>query len=368
MNYVFSDLINNITTHDSAAMAAAQKKLDRLTKPIGSLGRLEEIIVQLSGINGTPEPQADKKAIIIMCADNGVVKEGVSSCPKSVTASVTENFTRGITGINVFSRLTNAELVIVDIGVDADISNSRVINKKLRKGTWNMAAGPAMTYEEAQKGILTGIELVKQLKDRGINMLATGEMGIGNTSTSSAIAAVLTGCPVEKVTGIGSGLSRESYSNKISVIKRAIEINQPSASDPVDVLAKVGGFDIAGLTGCFLGAAIYRIPIMMDGFISAAAALIAVNICKEAENFILPSHGSAEPGTEMIMKALGMVPMLNLGMRLGEGTGAALGFQLIDAAIAAYTQMGSFDDARIEQYEHQELGGSDHVSGKNTFK
>jgi nicotinate-nucleotide--dimethylbenzimidazole phosphoribosyltransferase len=199
-------------------------------------------------------------------------------------------------------------------------------------------------------------------------MLATGEMGIGNTSTSSAIAAVLTGCSVEKVTGIGSGLSRESYSNKISVIKRAIEVNQPLASDPVDVLAKVGGFDIAGLAGCFLGAAIHRIPIMMDGFISAAAALIAVNICKEVKNFILPSHGSAEPGTEMIMKALGMVPMLNLGMRLGEGTGAALGFQLVDAALAAYTQMGSFDDAKIEQYEHQELGGSGHVSGKSPFK
>lgn len=354
-HYEFDELLENIGSLDRDAMTASQKQLDGLTKPIGSLGRLEDILVRLSGIHRTPLPLADKKAVIIMCSDNGVVEEGVSSCPKSVTAAVTENFTKGITGINVFSRLTGAELVIVDIGVDADISNSRILDRKIRKGTWNMAKGPAMTYAEAQKCIVAGIETVKELKARGINMLATGEMGIGNTTTSSAVAAILTGAPVEKMVGIGSGLSKEGYKNKISVIKKAIEINAPDLKDPVDVVAKVGGFDIAGLAGCFLGAAIYRLPVMMDGFISAAAALTAVSIHSGVKDFIFPSHGSAEPGSEIIMETLGMTPMLNLNMRLGEGTGAALGFQLIDAAIAAYTQMGSFGDANIEQYRHQEL-------------
>lgn len=346
-------LLDKILPLDEKAMIAAQARLDSLTKPLGSLGTLEEIIVRLSGINYTAFPQADNKAIVIMCADNGVVEEGVSSCPKSVTASVTENFTRGITGINVLSRLTNSRLVIVDMGVDAEITNSRILNKKIRRGTWNIGKGPAMTRGEAVKCILTGIELVKELKDQGINMLATGEMGIGNTSTSSAVAAMLTDEPVEKMVGVGSGLSKAALDNKIHVIKKAININRPEKNDPMDVLAKVGGFDIAGLAGCFLGAAVYRVPIMIDGFISAAAALTAVRIHSGVRNFIFPSHGSAEPGNELIMKALDMEPMLNLKMRLGEGSGAALGLQLIDSAIAAYTGMGSFDDAEIEQYVPQ---------------
>jgi len=346
--------LSKIGTLDNEAMEAAQKRLDSLTKPLGSLGKLEKIVVKLSGINSSALPNVDKKAVVVMCADNGVVEEGVSSCPKSVTASVTCNFTRGITGINVFSSLTNSKLVIVDIGVDADMPYSSIINKKIRKGTWNIAKGPAMTREEAIAAILTGIDIVRELKDEGTNLLGTGEMGIGNTSTSSAVTAVFTGMPVDNIVGIGSGLSSEAYKNKIEVIKQAIKINQPDAGDPIDVLSKLGGFDIAGLTGCFLGAAIYRIPIVIDGFISAAAALTAVRIHPGARNFMLPSHGSAEPGADAVMKALDMEPMLNLEMRLGEGTGAALGFQLIDAAIAAYTRMGSFDDAKIEQYVPQE--------------
>ncbi len=351
---MLDDLLNKITSLDIESMKNAQIRLDTLTKPLGSLGKLENIVVKLSGIDCSPSPKANNKAIVVMCADNGVVEEGVSSCPKSVTASVTCNFTRGITGINVFSRLTNSKLVVVDIGVDADIPYSTILNRKIRKGTWNMAKGPAMTREEAIRGILAGIEIVKNLKAEGINLLGTGEMGIGNTSTSSAVTAAFTKVPVDKLVGIGSGLSKEAYINKIEVIKQAININQPDPSDPIDVLSKVGGFDIAGLTGCFLGAAIYRIPIVIDGFISAVAALTAVRIHPSARDYMLPSHGSAEPGTQAVMKALDMEPMLNLDMRLGEGTGAALGFQLIDAAIAAYTQMGSFDDAKIEQYVPQE--------------
>lgn len=351
---MLDELLRKIEPLDINSMKAAQMKLDGLTKPLGSLGKLEEIVVRLAGINGSTSPKVDNKATIIMCADNGVVEEGVSSCPKSVTASVTCNFTRGITGINVFSRLTGAKTVIVDIGVDADILYSNILNRKIRKGTWNMAKGPAMTRDEAIKGIQVGIDIVKDLKADGINLLGTGEMGIGNTSTSSAITAVLTGMPVNDIVGVGSGLSKKAYINKIEVIKRAIEINQPNSEEPIDVIAKVGGFDIAGLTGCFLGAAIYRIPIVIDGFISAVAALAAVRIHPGARDYMLPSHGSAEPGTAAVMKALTMEPMLNLNMRLGEGTGAALGYQLFDAAIAAYTQMGSFEDASIEQYVPQE--------------
>ncbi|MHB8064115.1 MAG: nicotinate-nucleotide--dimethylbenzimidazole phosphoribosyltransferase [Ruminiclostridium sp.] len=351
---MLNNLLDKIIALDIDSMKAAQMRLDNLTKPLGSLGKLEKIVVKLSGIDGSSNPNVDNKAIVVMCADNGVVEENVSSCPKSVTAAVTCNFTRGITGVNVFSRLAGSKLVIVDIGVDADIPYSAILNRKIRKGTWNIAKGPAMTREEAIKGILVGIDIVKDLKAEGIKLLGTGEMGIGNTSTSSAVTAVFTGIPLNKLVGIGSGLSKEAFINKIEVIKRAIEINQPDPNDPIDVLAKVGGFDIAGLTGCFLGAAIYRIPIVIDGFISAIAALTAVRIHPGAREYILPSHGSAEPGTEAVMKALDMQPMLNLDMRLGEGTGAALGFQLIDAAIAAYTQMGSFDDAEIEQYVPQE--------------
>ncbi|PYG88000.1 nicotinate-nucleotide-dimethylbenzimidazole phosphoribosyltransferase [Ruminiclostridium sufflavum DSM 19573] len=347
-------LLNKIIPLDFESMELARIRLDRLTKPLGSLGRLEDMVVRLAGINSSVAPRADKKAIVVMCADNGVVEEGVSSCPKSVTAAVTCNFTRGITAVNVFSRLTNAKVVITDIGVDADITYTGILNRKIRKGTWNIAKGPAMTREEAIRGILTGIDIVRELKDEGINLLGTGEMGIGNTSTSSAVTAVLTDTPVDRLVGVGAGLSKEAYINKIEVIKKAIKINQPDSKDPVDVLAKIGGFDIAGLTGCFLGAAIHRIPILIDGFISAAAALAAVRISPAARDCMFTSHGSAEPGSEAVMKALDMEPVLNLNMRVGEGTGAALGFQLVDAALAAYTQMGTFDDARIEQYTPQE--------------
>lgn len=336
------------------AMHSAKNKLDILTKPLGSLGKLEEIVQRIAGITGNSEPVIDKKAIIIMCADNGVVEEGVSSCPKSVTATVTKNFTRGITGVNVFSRLSKADIVIVDIGVDDDIKNPMIINRKIRKNTWNIVKGPAMEKHEAEQAINTGIEIVRQQKEQGVKLLGTGEMGIGNTTTSSAVSSVLLGHSPEDMIGIGSGLSKDALINKVEVVKRAIEFNKPYAQDPIDVLAKVGGFDIAGLTGCFIGAAMYRIPIIIDGFISAAAALTAVKLNPHVKDFIFTSHGSAEPGNRLIMKALGMEPMLNLNMRLGEGTGAALAFQLFDAAFAAYYQMGTFDDAQIEQYVPQD--------------
>lgn len=327
-----------------------QARLDNLTKPLGSLGRLEDIVKQISGITGEVFPKVDKKTVVIMCADNGVLEEGVSSCPKSVTAAVTRNFLKGFTGINVLTRHTGANICVVDIGVDDDLEYDEIINRKIRKGTWNIAKGPAMTREEAIAAIEAGIDIVRELTGQGINLLGTGEMGIGNTTTSSAITAALTDAPLEELVGRGSGLTSEALENKVKVVRKAIDVNKPDTADPLDVLAKVGGFDIAGLVGCFIGAAVYRVPILIDGFISAAAALVAIRMHPGIKNYILPSHGSAEPGTKAIMKAIGLEPYLNLGMRLGEGTGAAIAFHIIDAAFAAYTGMGTFGDAKIEQY------------------
>lgn len=347
------ETLNNINILDEGAMIQAKARLDNLTKPLGSLGRLEEIVVQIAGITGESMPKVDKKLVIVMCADNGVVDEGVTQVGKEVTAAVTRNFAKGITGINVLSKHAGAELMVVDIGVDSDIDCDTILNKKVRNCTSNIAKGPAMTRDEALQAIQTGIDIVKGLKDKGINLIGTGEMGIGNTTTSSAIATVLARCEAEYMVGRGAGLSDDGLNKKLSVVKKAIEVNSPNPEDGLDVLMKLGGFDIAGLVGCFIGAAAYRIPILIDGFISAAAALVAITIEPKIKAFILPSHGSAEPGSQKIMEVLGFEPMLNLGMRLGEGTGAALAFHIIDAALAAYTQMGTFEDATIDQYVPQ---------------
>jgi nicotinate-nucleotide--dimethylbenzimidazole phosphoribosyltransferase len=350
-NMKLNEALEMIRGLDTKAMDYVQERLDSLTKPLGSLGVLEEIVKQLAGISGNTYPVVDRKTVIIMCSDNGVVDEGVSQAPKSVTSSITRNFTRGITGVGVLSAHAGAEIVVVDIGVDDDLNYEEgIINRKIRKGTWNIAQGPAMTREEALKAIETGIEMVLEQKNRGVNLLATGEMGIGNTTTSSAVAAVLTGTTPDAVVGRGAGLTSEGVNNKVRVVQKAIECNKPDPADAVDVLAKVGGFDIAGLAGCFIGAAACRLPILIDGFISSAAALAAVKIKPEARNFIFPSHSSAEPGSKRLMEALGLEPMLNLRMRLGEGTGAALAFHIMDAAVAAYTRMGTFADVQIDQY------------------
>lgn len=335
---------------DGNSMERSGRRLDSLSKPLGSLGRLENIVVQLAGINKEVFPQADKKAVVIMCADNGVVDEGVSQVGRDVTASVTRNFMKGITGVCALSKHAGADIVVVDIGVEEEIDTEGVLNRKVRNGTWNIAKGPAMTREEAIRCIETGIDVVADLKTKGYNLLGTGEMGIGNTTTSSAIAACFTKYPVEVLVGKGAGLTSEGLLHKIEVVRQAININKPDPGDVLDVLSKVGGFDIAGLVGCFIGAAVYRIPILIDGFISAIAALCAVKLEPKVGNYILPSHGSAEPGSKAVLEELGLEPVLNLGMRLGEGTGAVIAFHIIDAALAAYTNMGTFGDAEIEQY------------------
>ncbi|MEI6131792.1 MAG: nicotinate-nucleotide--dimethylbenzimidazole phosphoribosyltransferase [Bacillota bacterium] len=350
---LLEEALNAISPLDEISMEKAKTKLDSLTKPLNSLGKLEEIVIRLSGIQNTSNPVISKKAVIIMCADNGVVAEGVSSCPKEVTASVTRNFLTGITGVNVLANYSNAEIFVCDIGVDSDLSEEKnIIHRKIRFGTDNIVHGPAMSREEAILAIEIGISEVEKLYAKGYTIIGTGEMGIGNTTTSSAITAVLTSSSPEDVTGHGAGLSKEAYLKKIEVITRALSTNSPYG-DSIDILSKLGGFDIAGLVGCFIGSAAVGCACVVDGFISSVAALIAINICPEVKKYIFLSHYSKEPGTARLIQALEMEPMLNLGMCLGEGSGAALSFCIFDAALMAYEKMGTFDDAKIEQYTPQ---------------
>lgn len=344
---ILNETLNNIQPSYEEWVKKAWERLDSLTKPIGSLGELECIVAKMAGITGKINNTIDKKNVVIMCADNGVVEEGVSSCPQSLTYTVTNNFTRGITGINVLSNFVGSDITVVDVGVIKDINNPKIIGKKVRYGTDNMVKGPAMTREEAIEAIETGIETVDNLVKNGYNLFGTGEMGIGNTTTSAAILSVLTGISVEQCTGKGSALTDEAFENKKRVIEKAIEVNNPNKEDVIDVIAKVGGLDIAGLCGCYLGAAKNRVPILIDGIISSVAALCAYRLNNNVADFTFPSHLSAEPGAQYVMKEMGLSPMLNLRMRLGEGTGCALGFNIIEAALYIINHMGTFGDAGI---------------------
>lgn len=343
--------IHQISAVNDSVIHKIQTKLDSLTKPLGSLGKLEIIVKRLGSIQETVNPSIEKRAIVIMASDNGVVAQGISPSDQSITKEVTINFTRGITGINVFSRLNHVDLHIVDIGIIGELKQKEIYQRKIREGTSDISIGPAMTRAEAEKAIIVGIEMIRDLKQQGYQIIGTGEMGVGNTTTSSAVAVALTNLPASMLVGRGAGLDKKGCEHKLCIVEKALAVNQPRQEDPIDVISKVGGFDIAGLVGCFLGAAIYKLPIVMDGFISSVAALCATKINLLVEQYIFPSHGSAEPGACHVFKALNMEPMLNLDMRLGEGTGAALGLHIIDAALAAYNEMGTFDDANIEGYD-----------------
>ena len=325
----------------------AAERLDKLVKPIGSLGKLEDIAVKISGITGKQKNSFEKKVTIIMASDNGVAEEGVSAAPQAVTALMTINFLKGITGVCVLSKHAGADIRVVDIGVGSDLEYPGLINRKVRKGTSNMVKGPAMSREEAISAIETGIEMVSQLVKEGYSLFGTGEMGIGNTSTASAVAMAFLGCSAEEAVGKGVGLTEEGYASKKSVIERAISINKPDPYDPIDVLSKVGGFDIAGMTGCFLGAAYCRVPIVIDGFISAAAALAAYRINPLVRDYIIPSHLSEEPGYSLVINEIGLKPLLDLNMRLGEGSGCPLAFNIIEAAEAIISDMATFEEATI---------------------
>lgn len=345
---LFKETLKAITLPDEKAKKMASERLDSLAKPIGSLGVLEEIVIKMAGITGKPHNSIEKRNIVIMCADNGVVEEGVSAPPQIFTKILTENLTRGLTGVSVLSKLANSDVTIVDIGVNGEIDNPKILNRKVNYGTKNMTKGPSMTREEAIKAIEVGIEVADKLYSEGYNILGTGEMGIGNTTTSGAVLSVFSGLDPKITCGKGAGLTEEQYENKINCVKKAIEVNKPNSEDPIDVISKVGGFDIAGMCGCFLSAAKNRKPIVIDGFISSAAALCAVRLNPLVKEYVFPSHLSKEPGALYMAKEIGVKPMLDLEMRLGEGSGCPLAFQVIDSALYVMDHMATFDEATLD--------------------
>ena len=324
---------------DQEAVCAAQKRWDSIAKPLHSLGKMEKIVMQIAGITGSADVRLDKRALVAMCADNGVVEEGVTQTGQEVTAIVAENFLKGDTSACVMCRQCGTDVFPVDVGMASDTKVPSDL--KVMMGTRNMTKEPAMTYEEAVQGIEAGIEMVRRLKEQGYRLIATGEMGIGNTTTSSAVASVLLNRSVEEMTGRGAGLSGEGLKRKIDAIKRAVKLNEPDPFDPVDVLAKVGGLDIAGMAGVFMGGAVYRIPVVIDGFISCVAALVAQRISPLTKDYMIASHVSREPAAAMILEALEKEAVLHGEMCLGEGSGAVALFPFIDMGLAVYESMRS---------------------------
>ncbi|MFE4570248.1 nicotinate-nucleotide--dimethylbenzimidazole phosphoribosyltransferase [Paenibacillus chitinolyticus] len=343
------DVIGAIRPLRQEAKDAASVHLDNLTKPPGSLGKLEDMARQLAGITGEVMPDMSRKAIVVMAADHGVCEEGVSAFPQEVTRQMVMNFLQGGAAVNVLARHAGAEVVCVDIGVNADLEHPDLLSRKVRKGTANMAREAAMTREEALQAIRAGIEVADGLAGRGVQVLATGEMGIGNTTASSALLSVLGGIAVEDAVGRGTGIDDARWLHKQEVVRRAIEVNKPDADDVLDVLAKVGGLEIAGLTGVILGAAKNACPVVIDGFISSAAALVASRLAPESQPYMIASHQSHEQGHGRMLEAVGLGPMLHMDMRLGEGTGAALCFTLMDAAGKIMREMASFESAGVSR-------------------
>ena len=351
--------ISQVLPLDASAMEQARQRQAQLAKPPGSLGRLEDLSVQLAGITGKVHNQIRKKHLLVFAADNGVVEEGVSSAPQSVTLMQTVNLTRHKTGASTLCKHFSCEISVCDVGVNADIREPKVLNRKIAYGTGNIVKGPAMTREQELQAIRTGMELARNTH---ADVLGVGEMGIGNTTTSSAVLAVLLGVDVESVTGRGGGITDAGFLKKKQVIKAAIEVNQPDAGDVLDVLAKVGGFDIAAMCGAFMGAAATRRPVVIDGFISAVAALCAYKLCPNVRGYLVPSHASYEIGYKLAMDAMGLEPMFLLGMRLGEGSGCPLTFEILDAACAVINDMATFEQAGIDDGYLDEIREGDNFS------
>lgn len=352
MSDKLADTIKAIKPLDSTAMESARKRQDELTKPRGSLGELEELSIRVAGIKAQASPQIEQKGIITMAADHGVVAEGVALYPQEVTRQMVLNFLNGSAGINVLARQINARVVIVDMGVIGGFSPMpNLICKMLDFGTKNMAVGPAMSREQAINAIESGIEILETECEKGLDIVGTGDMGIGNTTASSAIFAVLSGKPVAEVTGRGTGLDNEQLNHKVRIIEKAIKVNKPDAKDAVDVLSKVGGFEIGGLCGVILSAAKNRIPVVIDGFISTAAAALAMRMEPQVKDYLIASHESAEAGHKSILEFLELKPLLKLNMRLGEGTGAALGINLVEAAVRTLNEMATFSEAGVSDIQ-----------------
>ena len=342
------NLLERIRGRHGGAGGAARRLLDQLSKPPGSLGRLEELACRLAEITGQCPPSARRPVIFTLAGDHGVVEEGVSAYPQVVTAQMVENFLRGGAAVNVLARHAGARVVVADLGVASPLpAHPELRSIRIAPGTRNMTRGPAMTRDEARRAIDGGVGLVEAEMASGLDLVGTGEMGIGNTTAASAIVATLTGAAVEDVTGPGTGVDEDGRRRKVAAIARAIEVNRPDRDDALDVLAKVGGLEIAGIAGVVLAAAAHRIPVFVDGFIAGAAALAAARIEPRAQDCLIASHRSAEPGHAHVLDALGLTPYLDLGMRLGEGTGAALCIGLARAAVAILTEMATFKSAGV---------------------
>jgi len=354
-------LLSKVVSVNGKFIELAQERLDILTKPQGSLGRLEEFARRLVAITENPMPMLNKKAIFTFAGDHGVADEGVSAFPKEVTRQMVFNFLNGGAGINVLARHAGAEVVVVDIGVDGEfnpsvspltkggIKEGGFVSKKVMMGTKNMRKEPAMTRAEALRCVDVGIELANEYAKKGFKIFGTGEMGIANTTPSSAIAAVFTGKPVEEVTGKGTGIDDNTWKNKVEVIKDAISINKPDISDPIDVLSKLGGAEIGGIAGLVIGAAANRIPVVIDGFISTAGALIAYAIEPKTKDYMFAAHNSQETGHKAMLDYIGLEPILDLDLRLGEGTGAALAMLIIEAGLKIYKEMATFAEAKVSE-------------------
>ncbi len=336
---------------DHDAMEAARTRQQELTKPAGSLGRLEEIAIQLAGITGQSMPVIQRKVVIVMAGDHGVTAEGVSAYPAEVTPQMVYNFLRGGAAINALAKFAGARVIIVDIGVAADLTHHDLVSHKVAFGTANMAKSAAMTREQMVEAISVGIDVFETQFEQGIDLVATGDMGIGNTTASSAIAAALLSKPVWSVTGRGTGINDEQLTHKIEVIEKALEQNRPDPRDPFDVLMKVGGFEIAGLVGVIIAAAARRIPVVIDGLISGAAALLAVKMQPLIRDYLFAGHRSVEQGHRLMLEHMQLAPLLDLNLRLGEGTGAVLAMNIIEAALHVHNEMATFAEAGVSEKE-----------------
>lgn len=344
-------VLERIPPLDAEAMAQAKRHWDALAKPLHGLGDLEDVLIRIAGICRTPHIDLRNKAVVVMCADNGVVAEGISQSGQDVTQIITENLGKGTSTVCHMARAAGADVIPVDIGVASDIHGSGVVPRKIAYGTHNFAKQPAMSRDQAVQAIGVGIETALLCKQHGYDVVATGEMGIGNTTSTAAVTAALLHAPVELVTGRGSGLTSEGLRRKIQVVTRALEQWQPNQHDPIDILSKVGGYDLCGLTGLFLGSALCGLPMIIDGVISSAAALCAVRLCPTVRGYLIASHHTAEPAGVLLEQALDVKPMIDAHMALGEGTGAVLLFGMLDAAASLYTNGNTFDDSNIEAYQ-----------------
>lgn len=351
MGLKLEQVIEGIEPLNAEWRKQAREYLNKLAIPQGSLGELLNLAEQLAAIKHSLKPSVRNKVVVTMAGDHGVVVEGISAFPQEVTPQMVANFVAGGAAINILAEVSGARVVVVDMGVAADLTGlvkeGKIQSYKVDYGTRNMALGPAMTRTQAVQALEAGIEIAGKLASEGVELLATGDMGIGNTTPSSAILAVFSGLPVLEVTGRGTGISDQALQNKARVIEKALDVNKPDATDPVDVLAKVGGFEIGGIAGLILGAAYYKIPVVVDGFISTAGALLAKALAPESLNYMIAAHQSMEYGHQFMLKELGLNPLLNLNLRLGEGTGAALAMNIVEASAQVIAKMLTFEDAGV---------------------